>query len=112
RVDGLSGLHALLGVVRCRRIVVGCVTRWRVVLVGSSGRHDRFSFLLTREEIQSALWAGRGSGSLCRAGASRRVRRRRKRDLADLVGGEAAVLGSCQGACPNEGTDTLAQNGL
>jgi hypothetical protein len=30
---------------------------------------------------------------------------------ANLVAGGAAVLGSCQGARPVEGTDTLAMNG-
>jgi hypothetical protein len=31
---------------------------------------------------------------------------------ADLVAGEAAVLGSCRGARPSEGTDTWHMNGL
>ena len=44
--------------------------------------------------------------------AASRPGRETKCGLADLVAGEAAVLGSCRGARPSEGSGTLALNGL
>ena len=51
----------------------------------------------TRDEGMDRDRSGGGCAPTCRG---------RKRGLADLVAGEAAVLGSCQGARPIEGTDT------
>ena len=74
---------------------------------------DTISFSLLLNEGAQRLHHGQNvDQDVSTVPASRPRHETKENGLADLVAGGAAVLGSCQGARPIEGTDTWHVNGL